>query len=364
MKCVDCHFSPNNPTRNIRDKWEAKYLTYQPPTLRRQDFLLRPDHNITKGDCYPETIADNLDRTMRGCSDCHQAASIHQWLPCRRVHFNKIACETCHIPRKYYWACQQIDLAVYPKGKAGYRGGIGDYKDLKSRVTGFQPAYFLRKTGDGLSSQIVPCNPITALFWFDPENGRPAFPHQVRRAFYQWNERFQLQMLPEAVTFFDKDRDGAVSDSEMRLDSSEKIEFARSLIGRQGIKNPRLNLEIIPFSLNHNIVSKGQAIKDCRECHSRNSRLLAGVEIFDYVPPGVDLTISDVVPSDLKGNSIAGFKEGKVFYSPAFMLENLYIMGVSKNLIIEWVGWLMVLISLVGSLVHGFFRILAHKRRI
>ncbi len=362
MICTDCHFSPNNPAKNINSTWESAYLHYYPPTLKWLDFLLKPDHNIAKGDCYPETVVDDLDNSMRGCSDCHQASALHQWLPFREWHFKKLACEVCHIPKKYFWACQQIDLTIFPKGVSKYRGVIGDYKNAKAEVTGFQPAYFLKKTKKETSPQIVPCNPISALLWFDSEKGRPAFSHQVRRAFYQWDKRFQLQMRPEVSRFFDNNRDGKIDDKERRLDSLEKIEFAKTFIKQQGIKEPQLRLEITPFSVNHNIVSKGQAIKDCQECHSPKTRLLKEVEIFDYLPPGIDPHISEIVPKEFTKGPIAEYKDGKIFYKPTYLLSHFYIMGISRNPWVEWVGRLAVLLSLIGTFVHGLFRIMAHRK--
>lgn len=402
MKCIDCHFSPNNPAkakaivttratktdtamgtafksvpvtgltsdsgvRMAKDFKSAPVtaypLLYHPPTLKWRDFLLQPDHNLAKGDGYPQTVADNLDGSMRGCADCHLASASHDWLPYRNLHFQKIACETCHIPKKYYWACQQIDLTIFPQGISNYRGVIGDYKNLQSQVVGFQPAYFLKRSQNSLEAKIIPCNPIGALFWFDQQHQRPAFPHQVRQAFYQWDEKFQLKMLPLVVKFFDLDQDGQVSEKEMRLDSLKKINFAKALLGQQGLQDPQLTLEVIPFSLNHNILIKEQAIKDCRECHSAKSRWQARMEIFNYLPPGVNPTISEVVPRDLRGKQAASAQDGKIFYSSAFILENLYLMGFCRNIIVEWLGWLSVLISLIGSFIHGTLRILANHKR-
>ncbi len=85
-------------------------------------------HNIGKGHARLGTVADDLDGTMATCAECHDGRTIQTADAFEHValnpsaahqnalhgldfHFEKISCETCHIPYKQYTAGELIDMS-------------------------------------------------------------------------------------------------------------------------------------------------------------------------------------------------------------------------------------------------------------
>jgi hypothetical protein len=85
LKCVDCHTSGSRASD---------------PRIRGKEV-----HQIGKGDDPSGWVRNDLDNTVRSCESCHAEGTLgapiakHTWLP--PLHLDKIACATCHIPRRY-----------------------------------------------------------------------------------------------------------------------------------------------------------------------------------------------------------------------------------------------------------------------
>ena len=356
LKCIDCHFSVNNPARKIRESRKVEHLKYLPVDFEWEDYLQNPDHNFTKGHSYPESIREEHECTMRSCNECHAAERVHKWLPYKNHHFRKLGCETCHIPRKNYWAYKQLDMTLSGSPISKVRGLAPgeDPENLQARVVGFQPAYFPRTCKDKIP-RITPHNLITSLFWFDSVNKRPAFKRQVTNAFMEYDSMFKLHYKSAVINTFDLNGDGELSDDELRIDSEVKYNFAKKLIAESGVLDPELRMEILPFSLAHNIVSKGQAIKDCSRCHSSQSQLITPVEVFDFQPYNTHIDVAPIVDVVSTMNEFS-ISNGKVYFESMGFLENYYIIGSSRNPWVEWIGWLAIAGSFAGAVLHGFFR--------
>ncbi|MBL0161899.1 MAG: hypothetical protein IPP47_33315 [Bryobacterales bacterium] len=85
LKCVDCHTSGSKASDSrIRGK---------------------EVHQFGKGDDPSGWVRNDLDNSVRSCESCHAEGTMgapiakHSWLP--PLHLAKIACATCHIPRRY-----------------------------------------------------------------------------------------------------------------------------------------------------------------------------------------------------------------------------------------------------------------------
>ncbi len=84
LKCVDCHPAGMSATNEL---------------IRGKEV-----HQIAKGDDPGGLVRNDLDNTMRSCSDCHDNGTLgapvakHTWLP--PVHMDKTACQPCHIPER------------------------------------------------------------------------------------------------------------------------------------------------------------------------------------------------------------------------------------------------------------------------
>lgn len=99
LKCVDCHVGGSMATD---------------PRIKGKEV-----HQFGKGDDPSGNVRNDLDNTMRTCSDCHISGYLnapiakHEWLP--PMHLNEIACQTCHIPeRKVKSALVQVSDVYNP----------------------------------------------------------------------------------------------------------------------------------------------------------------------------------------------------------------------------------------------------------
>jgi hypothetical protein len=102
MKCVDCHVSGSMATDS---RIKGKEV-----------------HQFGKGDDPSGNVRNDLDNTMRTCTDCHLTGYLnapiakHAWLP--HLHLEKLACQTCHIPeRKVKSALVQVSDIYNPGTK-------------------------------------------------------------------------------------------------------------------------------------------------------------------------------------------------------------------------------------------------------
>jgi nitrate/TMAO reductase-like tetraheme cytochrome c subunit len=102
MKCVDCHVSGSMAFDSRIKGKEA--------------------HQFGKGDDPSGNVRNDLDNTMRTCTDCHTTGYLnapiakHLWLP--NLHLDKLACQTCHIPeRKVKSALVQVSDIYNPGTK-------------------------------------------------------------------------------------------------------------------------------------------------------------------------------------------------------------------------------------------------------
>jgi len=82
LRCTDCHTAGSKASD---------------PRIRGKE-----EHQIGKGDDPSGWVRNDLDGTVRDCSDCHikgygkAPIARHSWLP--PLHLEKISCEACHIP--------------------------------------------------------------------------------------------------------------------------------------------------------------------------------------------------------------------------------------------------------------------------
>ncbi|MDF1555794.1 MAG: hypothetical protein P1P84_22155 [Deferrisomatales bacterium] len=95
VECVDCHAS------QAEDRFA-------------------PDHNFGKGIDTGGTVRNDLDfQKVKVCRDCHQESSmiprhgaIFRSGELTVKHFEAVACESCHIPQKRYWAFRTFDYTM------------------------------------------------------------------------------------------------------------------------------------------------------------------------------------------------------------------------------------------------------------
>ncbi|MFZ5809644.1 MAG: cytochrome b/b6 domain-containing protein [Chloroflexota bacterium] len=360
LKCTECHFSLNNPAYyESNSESRPSHLTFDPRRLEIGEYLLKPDHNFARGQSAQTTLAPELKGTMRRCESCHNAEASHSWLPYAKQHFEEVACETCHVPQMPAPAISAVDWTVLTEdGQAvqacrGVEDNTGGLEDL---VTGFQPTWLSRKNIDG-GTPLAPYNLITAWYWvYDSSNGpRPVRLQDLKAAWFE-GETY----ASEVMKLFDSNRDGQLDQTELRLDTPKKQALIAERLRALGLKNPHIEGEVQPYSINHNVVAGEWAIRDCRICHSDASRLAQSTRLAEYAP-------GDVLPAFVKDANTAfdgsvTLQGSAVVYQPDISRQGRYIFGHSRVGWIDWFGGLFFVAVLAGVAGHGTLRFIAAAR--
>jgi hypothetical protein len=161
-----------------------------------------------------------------------------------------------------------------------YRGlDRGSPDDLaQAYVIGYRPLLMKRRNADG-SEQFAPMNLVSRWYWVDGGNDQEVTKDELAQALLAGQD-----YRPEIVVLFDADRNGEVDETELRLDSDEKVERIRSLLTDQGVAEPVLRAELRAYHLHH-AVKLGDASRDCGLCHEENES--AAFDLADHVPGGI-----------------------------------------------------------------------------
>lgn len=362
LKCTDCHYSINNPSyyqENAKNR--PDHLVFDPRRLDIGDYLKQPDHNFARGQSAQYNVAPQLKGTMRRCDSCHDAQKAHaDWLPYIDTHMRAVACETCHIPQTYAPAIQSYDWTVIDLNgnpAKACRGAAGDAGSIQSLITGFEPAVLDRKNTDG-SLLLAPYNLITTYYWvYDDVNGkRPVRLADLETVFLE-NGSYRA----DVVSAFDADQNGILEQGELRIDTDAKAQFVAGKLTALGLKNPRIEGLVKPYSLNHDVADGEHAIRDCAACHNKDSRLVKDVKLADYAPNGVTPEFS----SDnnvISSGTIYKNADGALYYKAVPASDGLYIFGNSRVGWVDWFGAAFFVAVLLGVGGHGTLRFLSARR--
>jgi thiosulfate reductase cytochrome b subunit len=375
LQCTDCHFSLNNPTRQLEVSGEnPTHLIYDPRRLEIGEYLKRPDHNLARGQSAQYNVASELKGTMRRCESCHDAQEGHSaWLPYVERHMDEVACETCHIPQVYAPAAQSYDWTVVKLDGAAQTacrgvvtgagdatsssgGGVDTVNDL---VSGYQPVLLQRTNVDG-GKLLAPYNLITAWYWvYDDANGNT---RPVRQADLQAAYLDEGNYAPEVLATFDENGDAALDASELRLDDDLKGPFIATRLGALGLSNVRIQAQTLPFSINHGVARGEDAINDCETCHTRDSRLAQPIKLADSIPGGTLPQFVEETNVSSTGEMIRD-ASGALYYQPVASNDALYVFGSSS---VDWVdrfGAIFFALVLVGAAGHGTMRYVGSNRK-
>lgn len=367
INCTDCHYSLNNPVyyQESSEK-QPDYLTFDPRRIDLGEYLYRPLHQFAKGQSAQGTLAPELDNTLRRCESCHSTDNTHDWLPYKDQHTNALSCESCHIPKMYAPARQYFDWTVlHTDGspQVDCRGMEGEGDTFSTAfITGYEPVLLPRQNSEGRSS-LAPHNLITSWYWV---YGDPARPVPLRDLQATWLEGDNYSK--EILNTFDSDGDGLLKDKELVIDNREKEDLIKARLGAQGLENPRIEGEIQPYSINHNVTHGEWAVKDCATCHGEESRITTPIPLADRVPGGIMPTFVGDKSVSLSGH-LYTTETGELYYqlNPHAGEEgetsSLYILGHNSVYWIDWLGVIIFLGTLIGITIHGGLRYFSARRR-
>ncbi|MEN8234622.1 MAG: cytochrome b/b6 domain-containing protein [Actinomycetota bacterium] len=361
LDCVSCHSSINNGAQVQEDNaTKPDHLVYDPRRSDLGDYLNKPLHEFAKGDTAQGTVAPQYDNTMRTCTGCHDPAESHQWLPYQDRHMQVLACETCHIPSSMAPAAEQYDWTVIHEDGTPVvtmRGVNGPLDQSSTVISGFEPAILLREEADG-TKRLSPYNLVGSWYW---THGTDADERPVRTIDLEAAYLDGGTYAPEIVTVFDTDGDGHLSDAELAIDSNEKEAAVAARLASLGLSDPRIVGEVQPYSVTHGVVGGEWAVKDCQECHSKDSRLAQAIQLGNHTPGGV-------VPTFIgDGNTEStGFMDvqddGSISYHPETTSGEISILGSTAGGWVDWVGLAAFLGVLAGIMLHAALRFWGRRK--
>lgn len=364
VKCTDCHYALNNPVHAQEAAGTSpSHLLYDPRRLELGEYLEQPDHNFARGESAQFTVDADRKGSMRRCESCHAAQENHaDWLPYTERHLEVLACESCHIPSLSAPALQSVDwTVVHADGSAvtSCRGVEGD-DTVTGLVTGYQPVLMQRTNVDG-DTMLAPYNLISSWYWVYDDGAGQSFPvRQVDlRAAYLQGDGY----APEILAAFDLDSDGALSDDELVIDSEAKQTLVAGRLADLGLGNPRIQAQVQPYSINHNVVRDEWATSSCHDCHARDSQIAAALELSNRTPGGVIPTFVNDTNVAASGIIQAGSEGGALRYQPQPEADGIYIFGRDRVAWVDWLGALAFVGTLLAVLAHGALRFVAAMRR-
>jgi hypothetical protein len=362
LECIHCHYSMNNPSYNQKesDALKPRHLRFDARRLDINPYLLQPDHNLAKGHSAQGTVARRLDGSMRNCRDCHNAAAVHDFLPYKLLHFEKLSCSACHIPKVYAPARRMTDWTVINlngEPMVEHRGVNGPINNPASPIEGYFPVMLLHEESDG-RYRLGPNNIIVSWFWVAGNPERPVRLIDFKKAFLTPEGIYR----PEILAALDVDDNGDLSVAECRLDTAEKVAAVAARLRQVGVVNPRIKGEIQPYTHSHGVARGGFAMNDCRSCHSKKSRINRKIELASYVP-------GDVMPEPVKDSNTKFIGElylgqdSELTFRPTLDPKELYIHGTLRPQWLDIIGVLTVVGSIVGTGLHAGLRIAGTRKR-
>ncbi len=359
--CTDCHYSLNNPIYyQETDATRPEHLIFDPRRIDLGEYLYRPLHQFAKGNSAEGSLAPQFDNTLRGCESCHEATETHTWLPYTDQHMGALSCESCHIPKMYAPARQSNDWTVLTKDATpvtSCRGVEGEGPTMASvLVTGFEPVLLPRESADG-NMRLAPHNLVSSWFWVYGDPERPVPYRDLQAAWFDADGAYHQEILD----VFDANGDGIIDEAELVIDNDEKEATVVKQLEKLGLENPRIQAETRPYSINHNVTHGEWATKECATCHSEDSRLAAAMTLSDRSPGGITPTFINNGTTALNGEMVAG-DSGQLLYQPETAGAGIYILGHNNVRLIDILGALIFIGTVLGVFIHGGMRFIAARR--
>jgi len=294
------------------------------------------------------------DFKVKTCIDCHkQDVEKHsKWLPATSNHMQKLSCETCHINQRNMFTAKSFNYALVNDKTEPFIDYLG--KD-GNKVVGFTPEHIWYKGKTDKNIKIKPVNMVSFLVWKDGKNFVNA--ETLKKAFYK-NGKLNAEMLK----VFDENKDGKLSVKEARFDNETKKKTAVEMLKKVGVKSPELKLISFPVALEHNVMPKEMATKNCASCHSRKAKSLLYKEtnIMGYVPTqNIDIIIPGV-----KDTKLAKIVNGKIVLNKE-KLPKEHFMMITDTSFEEYDKYAIILLilTLLALLGHGMLRIMFASKR-
>jgi hypothetical protein len=303
LRCVDCHTSG----RRASD-----------PRIRGKEV-----HQFGKGDDPSGWVRNDLDNTVRACESCHSEGTLgapvakHAWLP--PLHLEKIACVTCHIPRRYTKSAlvQASDVfngapRITPPPKRIWTFYDQDmkfwnhYGELDLFTAKDQPVDEFRPSLARYKGKIFPVDRVHSTWVGFEEQGKPGLNQLFMKDFYSmWlQHKNDASKFPKLALIRDDNGDGMIEvnrpeEIDALLESTAAFLKATSFpmdgrrlvyvsdrrkyySGREFQELPVEAHEATPYAsvykYSHNVLPAraGLGARGCTDCHSSESAFFFG----------------------------------------------------------------------------------------
>ncbi len=355
LGCIDCHHAPNNPAYNQKDAGEdmQDHLRFDARRLGIEAYLRRPDHNLVKGFVTQTVVARAYDGTMRGCRDCHRPEAVHEFLPFKKTHFEKLSCQTCHIPKIFAPARSSTDWTLLDadgQPLVAHRGVSGEINDPLSIIDGYQPV-LLWHVDDQDVCRLGPHNLVTSWFWSQGDQESPIRYIDLYNALFEQDGGYH----PQVIAGFDANSDGRIGLDELRLDTDEKINLMKKRLETQGVEQPTVRALMHPYTIAHGVLSADMAVKSCDECHRPAARIGKMYDLARYAPAGVMPRLLQGSDCEMAGTVLTD-QDGALKYKPDLGIEKLYVHGAVRLGWTDLLGLIVLLATGLGVLLHGGLR--------
>jgi len=167
---------------------------------------------------------------------------------------------------------------------------------------------------------------------------------------------------PELLALFDANGDGDLDATELRLDDEAKTAVVAARLSALGLANPRVEAEVQPYSVNHNVARGEWATRDCQSCHHDDAALNQPIELATFMPGGVTPTFVGDTNVEANG-SLQNGDDGALFFQPEPEQAGVYIFGRNRVSWVDWLGLAIFLIVLGAVAVHAGLRLYVALRR-
>jgi hypothetical protein len=348
LKCVDCHTSGSRASD---------------PRIRGKEV-----HQFGKGDDPSGWVRNDLDNTVRSCESCHTEGTLgapiarHSWLP--PLHLDKIACATCHIPRRYTKAAlvQASDVfngapRITPPPKRIWTFYDQDmtfwnhYGELDLFTANDKPVNEFLPSLARYKGKIFPVDRVHSAWVGFEETGKPGLNQLFMRDFYgMWMaHRGGPAKYPQLATIRDDNGDGMIEvnrpeeiDALLAATAAHLKATGFPMEGRKlvyvsddrkytsGVQFERLPMEpheASPYSsvykYSHNVLPARSALgaRGCIDCHSAESAFFEGRNLqrpFDETGKSVWLANYQVIGLPAAQVKLGALREGAL--KPALYL--------------------------------------------
>ncbi len=208
LRCTDCHLT-------------GRYA--EDPRIKGKE-----EHQIGKGDDPGDFVRDDMDNTIRQCEDCHMKGILNAPIPRHNgfppLHFERISCQTCHIPWRQVKAALVQDASLFnsshrivPPAKRIWNFYGPDitpwnyYGFERGYPEGLQPFFKYRPVLGKYKDKIYPLNRVYTLWIGIKTDGEKGINQPyMKDVFLMWKKHLAdpEKVYPELRVVNDDNRDG------------------------------------------------------------------------------------------------------------------------------------------------------------